>query len=162
MNGEHHYEVTVRWTGNTGPGTARYRDYGRDHDVLAAGKPPLRASADPAFRGTPDRWNPEELLLASLSQCHMLTYLALCARNGVVVTGYADSASGVMREEPGDSGRFTEVVLRPEVVVADPGTVDAARSLHEAAHRACFIANSVNFPVRHEPVVSHDARAVTG
>ncbi|MDQ2585126.1 OsmC family protein [Saccharothrix yanglingensis] len=155
MNGEHHYEVTVRWTGDTGSGTSRYRDYGRDHDVLVDGREPLRGSADPAFRGTPDRWNPEELLVASLSQCHMLTYLALCARDGVVVTGYADSASGVMREEPGGSGRFTEVVLRPEVVVAEPGMVERARSLHEQAHRACFIANSVAFPVRHLPVVAH-------
>ncbi|WP_367128888.1 OsmC family protein [Saccharothrix sp. HUAS TT1] len=153
MNGEHDYRVTVDWTGNTGSGTAAYRGYGRDHDVVADGKPVLRGSADPAFRGTPDRWNPEELLVASLSQCHMLTYLALCARAGVVVTGYTDAASGVMREEPGNTGRFVEVVLRPEVEVAEPGMVERAEALHEQAHEACFIARSVAFPVRRLPVV---------
>ncbi|NUT51102.1 MAG: OsmC family peroxiredoxin [Saccharothrix sp.] len=153
MSREHHYQVGVRWTGDTGAGTVDYRGYGRDHDVVVEGKPVLAGSADPAFRGTPDRWNPEELLVASLSQCHMLTYLSVCARAGVVVTGYTDSASGVMREEGGDSGRFVEVVLRPEVTVADPAMADRAMALHEQAHDACFIANSVDFPVRHEPVV---------
>jgi len=150
---EHNYRVAVRWTGNTGSGTTGYRDYARDHEVVVDGKPTLAGSADPAFRGAPDRWNPEELLVAALSQCHMLTYLSLCARAGVVVTGYVDSASGVMREEAGNSGRFAEVVLRPEVTVAEPGMVDKAMSLHEPAHETCFIANSVDFPVRHVPVV---------
>ncbi|MEU4743073.1 OsmC family protein [Actinosynnema sp. NPDC023658] len=153
MSREHNYEVAVRWTGNTGSGTSAYRAYGRDHDVVVDGKPMLEGSADPAFRGTPERWNPEELLVASLSQCHLLTYLSVCARSGVVVTDYTDTASGVMREGPGGSGRFVEVVLRPEVTVADPSMVDKAVALHEEAHEACFIANSVNFPVRHEAVV---------
>lgn len=162
MTREHTYQVTVHWTGDTGSGTASYRGYGRDHDVVADGKPPLQASADPAFLGTPDRWNPEELLLAALSQCHMLTYLALCARAGVVVTGYTDAASGAMREEPCNSGRFTEVVLRPEVTVAGPSMTDAARALHQQAHKACFIANSVNFPVRHHPLTRVSAEAHKG
>ncbi|MFE2755944.1 OsmC family protein [Actinosynnema sp. NPDC059335] len=153
MTTEHGYRVAVRWTGNTGVGTANYRGYGRDHDVTAQGKPTLRASADPAFRGTPDRWNPEELLVASLSQCHMLTYLSLCARAGVVVLDYADEASGVMREEPGNTGRFAEVVLRPEVTVADASMVGRAEQLHGRAHEDCFIARSVAFPVRHVPSV---------
>ncbi|MFI6041808.1 OsmC family protein [Nocardia sp. NPDC051321] len=153
MSKEHSYQVTVRWTGNAGTGTSGYRDYSRDHDILAEGKDPVKATADQAFLGTADRWNPEELLVAALSQCHMLTYLALCSRAGVLVTGYADSASGVMREDLGGGGRFTEVVLRPEVTVADPGMREQAMALHEQAHKLCFIANSVNFPVRHEPVV---------
>ncbi|GAA2879418.1 OsmC family protein [Streptosporangium fragile] len=153
MGKEHGYEVTVRWTGNTGSGTGGYRAYDRSHDVLAAGRPAILASADPAFRGDPERWNPEELLVASLSQCHMLTYLALCARNGVVVTGYEDLARGRMVETPGDSGHFTEVVLNPVVTVADASMVDLAGALHERAHADCFIARSVNFPVRHAPVV---------
>lgn len=151
MSREHHYEVTVRWTGGTG--TTSYRGYARDHDVEAAGKPTLAASADPAFLGTADRWNPEDLLVATLSQCHMLTYLSLCARTGVVVTGYADRASGTMREDGAHGGRFTEVVLRPEVTVAEEGMREKAIALHHDAHDQCFIANSVNFPVRHEPVV---------
>ncbi|MCG8917540.1 OsmC family protein [Actinokineospora sp. PR83] len=151
MSRRHDYRVTVRWSGDTGTG---YRDYARDHDVVVEGKPVLAGSADPAFRGTPERWNPEELLLASLSQCHMLTFLSLCARADIAVTGYVDTASGVMREEPGNSGRFTEVVLRPEVTVADPAVVERAETLHQQAHDTCFIANSVNFPVRHEPTTT--------
>lgn len=150
---EHRYEVTVEWTGNRGGGTARYLDYGRDHDVTAPGKPLLLGSADPAFLGQKDRWNPEDLLVASLSQCHMLTYLALCARERIVVTAYADNATGTMTEERGNSGRMTEVVLAPVVVIADAAEAERAAELHHDANQACFIANSVNFPVRHEPVI---------
>ncbi|WP_406636730.1 OsmC family protein [Amycolatopsis sp. WGS_07] len=152
-NKEHGYQVTVRWTGNTGTGTATYRGYGRDHDILAEGKPPVKATADPAFRGTADRWNPEELLVASLSECHLLTYLAECTRAGVVVTAYSDAACGIMREEPGNGGRFVEVVLQPEVTVAEPDMIDKAVELHDTAHQKCFIANSVAFPVSHRPTV---------
>ncbi|MDT0310494.1 OsmC family protein [Streptomyces sp. DSM 44917] len=153
-NREHGYEVTVRWTGNTGGGTSAYRAYARDHEVTAGGKPTMiLGTADPAFAGDAERWNPEELLIASLSQCHMLSYLAFCSLKGVVVTGYADSARGTMTEQAGGSGRFTEVVLSPVVTVAEAGMAEAAAALHEDAHRACFIANSVNFPVRHDPRV---------
>ena len=105
---EHHYEITMRWTGNTGKGTANYREYGRDHDLVAAGKPVIHASADPAFRGQPERWNPEELLVASLADCHMLTFLALCSLERIVVTAYEDTATGTMTQD-GNGGRFTEV-----------------------------------------------------
>ncbi|MBE8517504.1 OsmC family protein [Amycolatopsis sp. H6(2020)] len=151
MSREHHYAVTVRWTGE--PGTTHYRGYTRDHDVEVAGKPTLAASADPAFLGAAGRWNPEDLLVATLSQCHLLTYLSVCARAGVVVTGYVDRASGVMREDGAHGGRFAEVVLRPEVTVADASMAEKATALHHDAHEQCFIANSVNFPVRHVPVV---------
>jgi organic hydroperoxide reductase OsmC/OhrA len=155
MGRKHTYRTTVRWTGNTGAGTGGgYRGYGRAHDVVVDGKPTLLGSADPAFLGDPERWNPEEFLVASLSQCHMLTYLSVCARDGVTVTGYEDAAIGTMEETAGYSGRFTEVVLRPVVTVADAAMVERARSAHHDAHQACFIANSVNFPVRHEPTVS--------
>ncbi|MEU6860146.1 OsmC family protein [Glycomyces sp. NPDC046736] len=150
---EHHYEVHVRWTGNRGSGTARYLDYGRDHDVTAPGRPLLLGSADPAFRGQAERWNPEDLLLASLSECHMLTYLALCARERIVVTAYEDRASGTMTETGAYSGRFTEVVLAPSVHIADPEHRERAAELHHDANQGCFIANSVNFPVRHEPEI---------
>lgn len=150
----HHYELTVTWTGAGSAGTVDYRGYGRQHEVTAAGPPPLSGTADPFFRGEPDRWNPEQLLVASLAQCHMLAYLSLCARGGVVVTDYVDDAVGTMVETGDGGGRFTEVVLRPRVTVAAPEQVERAVELHEAAHRTCFIANSVNFPVRHEPVVT--------
>jgi organic hydroperoxide reductase OsmC/OhrA len=149
----HTYDLTVTWTGDDGAGTADYRAYRRDHVVSAEGRPDLAGSSDPTFRGDAARWNPEQLLVAALSQCHMLWYLHLCATNGVVVTGYVDHAHGEMRTHKDGSGEFTSVVLRPEVVVAEPGMVDRAVTLHAEAPTLCFIARSVNFPVDHEPVV---------
>lgn len=151
-SGTHHYEVSVTWTGNTGTGTSSYRAYERAHEVGAEGKPSIPGSSDPSFRGDPARWNPEELLVASLSQCHMLWFLHLCALEGVIVTAYSDTPSGTMAETPDGGGRFEEVVLRPRAVLADPGRAGQAGELHERAHELCFIAGSVNFPVRHEPV----------
>ncbi|WP_026932551.1 OsmC family protein [Glycomyces tenuis] len=153
MRGEHHYEVTVRWTGNTGSGTSNYRDYERDHEVLVQGKPALEGSADPAFRGRPERWNPEDLLVSALAECHMLTYLALCATHRVVVTSYEDLATGRLAMAPGSSGRFVEVVLNPKVTITAESSMDQAVELHLEANKTCFIANSVNFPVHHNPVV---------
>ncbi len=150
---EHHYDLTVTWTGNTGGGTTSYRGYRRTHTVTAAGPPVLDGSADRTFHGDRDRWNPELLLLAALAQCHLLSYLHVCVQTGVVVTAYVDRAAGSMRTDSNGSGRFTEVVLRPEVTVADAAMVEAATSAHRRAHELCFIANSVIFPVRHEPVV---------
>jgi organic hydroperoxide reductase OsmC/OhrA len=150
----HSYDVSVTWTGNRGTGTSGYRDYARDHDVTAAGVPPIAASSDPAFRGDPGRWNPELEFTAALSQCHMLWFLHLAAVAGVVVTGYADDARATMTETDDGGGHFTEVVLRPRVTVADIGMAQQARALHAEASAKCFIANSVNFPVRHEPSVT--------
>jgi organic hydroperoxide reductase OsmC/OhrA len=143
----HRYETTVAWTGNTGTGTSGYRDYQRTHEVSAGGKPMIPGSSDPAFRGDPARWNPEELLVASLSQCHMLWFLHVCAAEGVVVTDYRDRAAGTMVETPDGGGHFERVVLRPEVRFASPAHAERAAELHERAHHRCFIANSVNFPV---------------
>lgn len=157
----HHYAVRVTWTGNQGTGTSSYRDYSRDHDVSADGPPTITASSDPAFRGDQARWNPEQELTAALSQCHMLWYLHLCAVAGVVVLAYSDQASGTMEEAADGSGRFTEVVLRPRVVVAARDMTDAARRLHADASAKCFIANSVNFPVKHEPAIEVAERPET-
>ncbi|MCG5219557.1 OsmC family protein [Streptosporangium soli] len=150
----HGYDVTVTWTGDRGTGTSGYRDFDRDHDVTADGVPTITGSSDPAFRGDSHRWNPEQLLTAALSQCHMLWYLHLCAVAGVVVTGYTDTAHGTMEESADGGGRFTQVTLRPHVTVASQDMVEKAVSLHEPANEKCFIANSVNFPVLHEPVVT--------
>lgn len=149
----HHYDIAVTWTGDRGGGTRDYRTYGRDHEVTAAGRPVLLGSADPAFRGDPVRWNPELLLVVALSECHLLSYLSFCARQGVVVRRYADAATGRMTEE-GSGGRFVEVVLHPEVEVAEESMVGTAEQLHATAHASCYIASSVNFPVRHEPTVT--------
>jgi organic hydroperoxide reductase OsmC/OhrA len=162
----HSYRVSVSWTGNRGPGTSGYRAYDRSHEVTAGppdgtedppgpGRPqPIMGSSDPAFRGDPARWNPEQLLTAALSQCHMLWYLHLCAVAGVAVTGYTDDAVGTMREDAAGAGRFTEVVLRPRVTVSSPAMIREASRLHRDAHEMCFIARSVNFPVRHQPAVT--------
>jgi organic hydroperoxide reductase OsmC/OhrA len=148
----HRYETVVTWTGNRGTGTSSYRDYGRDHDVVADGPSPIAGSSDPTFRGDSSRWNPEQLLVVALSQCHMLSYLHACATNGVVVTEYVDTARGTMVTDR-EGGHFTEVVLAPRVTVSSPDMLAAAERLHEDAHRACFIASSVNFPVRHAPTI---------
>jgi organic hydroperoxide reductase OsmC/OhrA len=150
---DHDYALTVTWTGNQGDGTSTYRGYRRTHTVNAEGPPELLGSADRTFHGDRDRWNPEQLLLASLAQCHMLSYLHVCVEAGVVVTEYVDRATGSMRSDPDGSGRFTEAVLHPEVTVADESMVEAATKAHHRANQLCFIANSVSFPVRHEPDV---------
>jgi organic hydroperoxide reductase OsmC/OhrA len=149
----HSYDVTVTWTGNLGTGTSHYRAYTRNHTVTTLGRPDLLGSADPTFHGDRDRWNPEQLLLAALSQCHLMSYLHVCVNDGVVVTDYVDQATGSMTTDPDGSGRFTDVLLRPRVTVAEPSMAAAAESAHHRANRLCFIANSVSFPVRHEPTV---------
>jgi len=156
----HSYDVTVAWTGNRGSGTSGYREYGRDHEVTVSGdeseggRPqPIAGSSDSTFRGESDRWNPEQLLVAALAQCHMLSYLHACAAAGIVVTGYTDEAPGTMTETTDGGGHFTRVVLRPRVSVASTDMVEKAVGLHHDAHERCFIANSVNFPVSHEAVV---------
>ncbi len=153
---DHTYELSVTWTGNTGEGTSGYRSYSRDHVVTTVGRPDLLGSADPTFRGDPGRWNPELLMLTALAECHLLSYLHVCVTEGVVVTAYVDQAYGAMTTDRDGSGRFTEVVLRPQVKVADAAMVEAATWAHHRANELCFIANSVNFPVRHKPTVSAD------
>lgn len=154
MTREHRYAVTVAWTGNTGTGTSGYREYSRAYDIRAAGKPTIPGSSDPAFRGEAARWNPEDLLVASLSACHKLWYLHLCAVAGVVVTDYVDNAEGVMAEDGEGGGQFTRVTLRPNVVIAPGSDPERALALHEDAHRKCFVARSMNFPVEHEPGIT--------
>jgi organic hydroperoxide reductase OsmC/OhrA len=146
---EHHYELRVTWTGAAAGGTRDYKSYSREYRADFPGKPSITGSSDPAFRGDPNLHNPEDMLVLALSACHMLSYLALAALEGLEVTGYEDSARGTMQQE-GRGGRFTEVVLRPRVTVAHGSDRARAEALHEEAHATCFVANSVNFPVRHE------------
>ena len=145
--------ATVTWTGNLGHGTAGPKAYARDLVVSSEGKPDIPGSTAPAFGGDPARYDPEELFIASLSSCHMLWYLHLAAVAGVVVTAYGDRATGELALEKDGSGRFTEVVLRPEVTITAESDADKATALHEKAHRLCFTAASVNFAVRIAPIV---------
>lgn len=161
MRRKHHYEVKVVWTGDLGSGTSSYTAYSRDYEMRAPGKPAIAGSSDPAFRGDASRWNPEELLVASLSACHKLWYLHLCAKAGVIVTKYEDRAEGVMIEEDGGEGQFSSVVLRPRVTISPDSDAELAERLHKAAHDNCFIARSVSFPVSHEPVIVGARAAVS-
>jgi len=155
----HDYAARLVWTGARDGPTRSYQSYSREHEVQSGDRPPLHLSADPHFRGDATLYNPEELLVISLSSCHLLSYLAECARGGVRVLAYEDDAAGVMTMREGKL-RFAEVVLRPRVTVAPETNLDRARELHHRAHDDCYIANSVNFPVRHEPtiVVAEPAR----
>ncbi|HEX6872600.1 MAG TPA: OsmC family protein [Micromonosporaceae bacterium] len=153
MAHEHSYRVAVTWTGRRAPGTTEPRGRIWQHEVSAAGPGAILGSADPAFGGDRLRWNPEQLLVSALAQCHMMWYLGLCHNAAVVVTAYVDEAVGTLTAS-GHGGQFTEVVLHPQVTVAAEDMVEAAAALHADAHRACFIANSVNFPVRHEPRIA--------
>ena len=150
----HRYRTRVTWRGNRGSGTSDYRAYGREHDIAAGTKPPIPGSADPAFRGDAACWNPEDLLVASLSTCHMLWYLHLCADAGVRVLDYVDEAEGEMAEDADGSGRFVSATLHPRVTLASGGDRTLAHDLHARAHAMCFVARSVNFPVHHEPQIA--------
>jgi organic hydroperoxide reductase OsmC/OhrA len=147
----HHYRATTKWIGNRGTGTSDYKGYDRNHDIEIAGKDILKCSSDPNFRGDKARHNPEDLLVASISGCHMLWYLHLCAANGIVVTEYSDEAFGTMEENKDGSGQFSEITLRPRVTVEDESMIDRANQLHHDANKMCFIARSVKFPVHHQP-----------
>ena len=147
----HRYSLDLEWRGDN---TRTYDNYTREHSIRISGKPDLIASADPMFRGDTALHNPEDLLLAALSGCHLLTYFSLCARARTNVIRYRDSVEGILLLTPDGGGHFTEVVLRPRVVVSDEAMIDRARQFHEEVHKYCFIARSVNFPVRCEATVS--------
>ena len=151
MDVDHEYAVTIEWLGNLGSGTSDYRGYSRDNLVSAEGNPSIEGSSDRAFRGSAERWNPEEFLVAALAQCHMLSYLHSAVNHGIVVTDYRDAATGTLRQA-GEGGQFTSVTLRPVVTIA-AGDPAVALAIHAEASANCFIAQSVNFPVGHEPTI---------
>lgn len=153
MHLEHHFATTLEWTGNRGSGTSDYKSYGRDHVVSAEGKHSIEGSSDRVFRGDVDRWNPEEMLIAALSQCHLLSFLHVAASHGIVVVEYTDAATGTMEQTSNGGGHFTSVTLRPRVII-ESGDLAIAQKLHAEASGKCFIAASVNFPVNHEPTTA--------
>lgn len=158
---QHAYACSVTWTGNLGTGTSTYRAYSRDHEITAPGRPVIAGSADPAFRGDPARYNPEELLLAALASCHMLWYLHLCADAGIRVVEYRDDVAGTMVERPDGGGHFEHAVLRPRVIIGRGDDAALAAQLHQRAHELCFIANSIRFSVGCEPTIVEEAAAGT-
>lgn len=151
------FTTRIRWTGNTGQGTAHYRAYTRDWEVAVPGKPVIRCSNDPAIGGDPSLMNPEDMLLSALAGCHMLWFLHLASDAGVVVTGYEDTPEGLAEGQPGGAQRFASVTLHPRVTVKRGADLERAAQIHERIHEVCFIARSVNFPVRIEPVFIEEA-----
>jgi len=151
----HAYAVDIEWVGNLGTGTAEYTGYKRDHVIRAKGKADIMGSADPAFRGDKTRWNPEETLLSSIATCHKLWYLHLCFDAGIVVTDYTDHATGKMEMNADGSGQFSGVHLAPTVTISS-GDPALAKALHHKVGALCFIARSVNFPIKHEATIINE------
>lgn len=153
MTRQHHYQLGLKWEGNLGSGTLDYRAYKRDYTITVEHKGSISGSADPTFRGDQTKYNPEDMIVAALSSCHMMSYLHVCATGGVIVLDYTDEATGLMETNGEGSGHFVEVILNPIVTVADASMIENARLYHQKANELCFIANSVNFPVKHQPVI---------
>ena len=151
MTKQHNYSLTTKWTGNTGTGTSNYVAFERSHIIIVENKIEILGSSDPAFRGDKTKHNPEDLLLASISSCHMLWYLHLCATAEIIVTDYIDNATGIMVETSNGGGKFTEVTLNPLITISDILMTEKAIELHNRANELCFVANSLNFPVYHRP-----------
>jgi len=151
MAKQHNYSLNIKWTGNKGEGTTRYDAYDRSYIISGENKVGILGSADAPFRGDITKYNPEDLLLASLSSCHMLWYFHLCADAGIIVTEYIDNPTGILVQNETGSGSFSEVTLNPTVIVSDNSMIEKANQLHEKANQFCFIANSVNFKVKHNP-----------
>ena len=149
----HEFQATIRWTGAGEAGTRDYKSYDRSYDVVIEGKPVVAGTAAPEYRGDPTRHNPEDMLVASSSSCHMLWYLHLCAVNNIVVMAYEDRAVGTLEVEKDGSGRFSEIMLRPKVTISAESDLELAESLHAEARVRCFIARTLNCPVTHDAVV---------
>lgn len=156
MTKEHHYNSTITWTGNKGLGTLNYKSYERSYQIIVEGKPVIEGSSDPSFLGEIEKHNPEELLLASVSSCHMLWYLHLCSVNNIQVLSYSDKAKGKMIENKDGSGRFTEISLHPTIIIQSNNNIELANSLHHEANKKCFIANTLNIPVLHFPKINQN------
>jgi organic hydroperoxide reductase OsmC/OhrA len=130
-----------------------YNEYSREYTIHAEGKPELIGTAAPEYKGSHEHYNPEDMLIASLSACHMLSYLALAANSKIQVLSYQDQAEGSLIKD-GMSMKFNEVILKPHVVISQDSDQEKALSLHDKAHHICFIANSVNFSVLIQPQIA--------
>lgn len=148
-NTVHEYHARITWLGAGSAGTETYSSYARAWSAEVDGKPPLAGSADAAFRGDPAAWNPEECLLTAVSACHLLFFLALCARGGVRVLAYTDAASAELRLDADGGGALHAIRLRARVRLASTAEIDTARALYERAGRLCFIARSLSAAVDH-------------
>ncbi|CAL2102410.1 OsmC family peroxiredoxin [Tenacibaculum sp. 190130A14a] len=152
MKKDFNYTATVIWTGNNGKGTLNYNSYERSYTMNINNKPPILGSSDAAFKGDGTKHNPEELLITAIASCHMLWYLHLCSEENVIITAYQDGVSGVMKIDANGKGSFSKVILNPTVTVLEASMKEKAIALHQKANEYCFIANSVNFTIEHNPI----------
>jgi len=150
MAKQHPYTARVEWTGNRGDGTRLYRGYDRTWNIATPGKPAIHCSNDPLLGGDPTLPNPEDLLLASLSACHMLWYLHLASAAGIIVESYRDDPVGLGETSPNGAGRFVGATLKPQIVVRAGADLKEADAIHHRIHEYCFIARSVNFPIDYQ------------
>jgi organic hydroperoxide reductase OsmC/OhrA len=151
MASEHEFSCQTEWTGNRGEGTSGLRKFDRTWSISTPGRAVVEGSADPQFGGKADRPNPEDLLMASLSACHMLWYLHLATVAGIVVQSYVDKPVGYGEVEKSGVGRFLRATLRPHIVLAAGTDQAKADAIHHEIHKYCFIARSVNFPIDYAP-----------
>jgi len=148
---DHTYSISLTWTGNQGTGTSGLRDFTRDSECSSENHPSIPLSTDPGFLGDGSRYNPEELLAAALSNCHMLSFLFLCTQAKIIVTGYQDDATVIRTADPGQLGKLTSAVLKPQVTLEDEAQRVEADALHQKAHHMCLIAQAMSIPVQIEP-----------
>jgi organic hydroperoxide reductase OsmC/OhrA len=152
MNTLHNYKLATKWTGNQGTGTSNYKDFVRSYNIQIENKADILGSSDPEFRGDKTKHNPEELLLASVSSCHMLWYLHFCAENKIIVTDYVDNATAILEETEDGNGKFSSITLNPSITITEKSMVELATELHKKANEFCFVANSLNLKVDHKPI----------
>ncbi len=150
----HEFNTQIEWTGNTGLGTETYESYERDYTLSSEGKEQILCSSAAGFRGDTNKYNPEDLFIASLSSCHMLWYLHLCADNGIKVLSYIDATEAKLAVFLNGKGFFQSITLSPKVVVENPEHIQKAIALHQKANKMCFLANSLHFPIKHNPTVT--------
>ena len=144
---KHLFKAEAKWTSKQEDSTKRF--YIKSHTILIDGKLVLHVSAAKAFKGDPELYNPEDLLLSSLVSCHMMSYLYVCSQNGIEVLEYSDNAEATLETYADGSGRFVTVTLNPKATIANPDKIQMALDLHQKANQLCFIANSCNFPILH-------------
>ncbi|OXB02804.1 OsmC family protein [Flavobacterium pectinovorum] len=147
---KHLFKAELNWASSPNPEQSASKFYSKSHKIVIEGKPVLNVSAAKAFKGDPELYNPEDLLLSSLVSCHMMSYLYVCSQNGIEILEYSDNAEATLEVNPDGSGRFVEVLLNPKVKISNQDKIDLAIELHTKANQLCFIANSCNFPVLHE------------
>ena len=149
MTFKHLFKASINWTSSQNQQQSEKKFYSKSHKIKLEGKPILIVSAAKAFKGNPELYNPEDLLLSSLVSCHMMSYLYVCSQNGIEVLEYSDNAEATLEVSPDGSGRFVEVTLNPKITISNSNQIQQALDLHQKANQLCFIANSCNFPVLH-------------